>query len=93
MTNKIAIVTGGSRGLGRNPAVNPARQRGVDTCDFMQESHEYSVIKSVRAPRPLLFAATSPNARKGGYYCQGKSDGCLRTCRHKGRNSWKTPMG
>jgi NAD(P)-dependent dehydrogenase (short-subunit alcohol dehydrogenase family) len=29
MTNKIAIITGGSRGLGRNTAVNLAR-RGVD---------------------------------------------------------------
>src|SRR5580698_3821987 len=29
MTNKIAIVTGGSRGLGRNAAINLAR-RGVD---------------------------------------------------------------
>src|SRR5580692_9021242 len=29
MTNKIAILTGGSRGLGRNAAVNLAR-RGVD---------------------------------------------------------------
>ena len=29
MTNRIAIITGGSRGLGRNTAVNLAR-RGVD---------------------------------------------------------------
>jgi hypothetical protein len=29
MTNKIAIITGGRRGLGRTTAVNPAR-RGVD---------------------------------------------------------------
>jgi NAD(P)-dependent dehydrogenase (short-subunit alcohol dehydrogenase family) len=29
MTNKIAIITGGSRGLGRNTAINLA-QRGVD---------------------------------------------------------------
>jgi NAD(P)-dependent dehydrogenase (short-subunit alcohol dehydrogenase family) len=29
MTNKIAVISGGSRGLGRNTAVNLAR-RGVD---------------------------------------------------------------
>ena len=29
MTDKIAIITGGSRGLGRNTAINLAR-RGVD---------------------------------------------------------------
>ena len=55
MTNKIAIVTGGSHGLGRNTAVNLAR-RGVDTlANFMQESREYSVIKPVRAPRRALL--------------------------------------
>jgi len=29
MTNRIAIITGGSRGLGRNTAIN-LMQRGVD---------------------------------------------------------------
>jgi NAD(P)-dependent dehydrogenase (short-subunit alcohol dehydrogenase family) len=50
MTNKIAIVTGGSRGLGRNTAVNLAR-RGVDilfTYRARQQEAE-SLIREVEA--------------------------------------------
>ena len=50
MTDKIAIITGGSRGLGRNTAVNLAR-RGVDilfTCRANQKEAE-SLIREVEA--------------------------------------------
>ncbi len=50
MTNKIAIITGASRGLGRNTAVNLAR-RGVDflfTYRSNQKEAE-SLIREVEA--------------------------------------------
>jgi NAD(P)-dependent dehydrogenase (short-subunit alcohol dehydrogenase family) len=39
MTNKIAIITGGSRGLGRNTALNLAR-RGVDLLFTFRSNHK-----------------------------------------------------
>lgn len=50
MTNKIAIITGGSRGLGRNTAINLAR-RGVDLI-FTYRSNEAeagSLIREIEA--------------------------------------------
>ena len=50
MTDKIAIITGGSRGLGRNTAVNLAR-RGVDIVFTYRanEKEAESLIREVEA--------------------------------------------
>ncbi|HUA99178.1 MAG TPA: SDR family oxidoreductase [Terracidiphilus sp.] len=50
MTNKIAIITGGSRGLGRNTAVNLAR-RGVDIVFTWRASEKdaASLVREVEA--------------------------------------------
>ncbi len=53
MTNKIAIVTGGSRGLGRNIAVNLAR-RGVDVIFTYRSSQKEaeSLAREIEAIGP-----------------------------------------
>jgi NAD(P)-dependent dehydrogenase (short-subunit alcohol dehydrogenase family) len=50
MTNKTAIITGGSRGLGRNTAINLAR-RGVDIVFTWRanEKESESLIREVEA--------------------------------------------
>jgi NAD(P)-dependent dehydrogenase (short-subunit alcohol dehydrogenase family) len=49
MTNKIAIITGGSRGLGRNTAVNLAR-RGVDIL-FTYRANQKEAESSFAKPK------------------------------------------
>jgi NAD(P)-dependent dehydrogenase (short-subunit alcohol dehydrogenase family) len=51
MTNKIAIITGGSRGLGRNTAVNLAR-RGVDIL-FTYHSNQKEAESLIREAEAL----------------------------------------
>jgi len=46
MTNKIAIITGGSRGLGRNTAINLAK-RGVDIL-FTYRVHQLEAQSLIR---------------------------------------------
>jgi NAD(P)-dependent dehydrogenase (short-subunit alcohol dehydrogenase family) len=50
MTDKIAIITGGSRGLGRNTAINLAR-RGVDIIFTYRanEKESESLIREIEA--------------------------------------------
>ena len=50
MTNRIAIITGGSRGLGRNTAVNLAR-RGVDILFTYRANQKKPRVSSAR-PKP-----------------------------------------
>jgi NAD(P)-dependent dehydrogenase (short-subunit alcohol dehydrogenase family) len=66
MTNKIAIITGGSRGLGRNTAVNLAR-RGVDILFTYRASEKEakSLIHEVEAmgQKAASFALDTGNVR------------------------------